>query len=227
MTAILERSHAIVLPQPTGPNPPSRRWIERPLWNRFRPLQVVVLALATIAPVVITTAVGAALVGLLSTESMIELALAAGENPGMITFGAMLLASPVQWVTGRTQVRVRKYLGIAFFLLAASNGAMFAIESGFAAAFSAPFLIAGTIALALATPLFLTSTRWSQRALGMAKWRRLHQLTYLVAAGLLAHVALIGGTGPGSVLITLAVGTRIPAVRRRLEAQGRSRASAR
>ncbi len=188
----------------------------RPVWNRFTPLQLVVIVLATVAPAIIIGAIGAALLGVISLEDMISLALAAGENPGMVTFGAMFLASPVQWFTGQSQIRVRKYLGIVFYLLALSNGAMFALESGFAAALGAPLLVAGTLALLLATPLFLTSSRWSQRSLGMKNWRRLHKLTYLVAAGLLAHVALIGDIGPGAILIGLGFIARIPTVRRHI-----------
>lgn len=214
MTAILERPEPSPAPRTTPPTPPT--WLKRPIWNRFTPLQLMVLTLATIAPLLIVGAVGAALLGAISVEAMINLALAAGENPGMVTFGAMFLASPVQWFTGRSQVRVRKYLGIVFFLLALSNGAMFVLESGIAATLSAPFLIAGTIAVALATPLFLTSSRWSQRRIGMKRWRGLHKLTYAIAVGLLAHVILIGDIGPGAVMIGLGFVARIPAVRRRL-----------
>ena len=214
MTAVLDRPQPTHPPQTTRPKQAS--WFKRPLWNRFTPLQLIVLMLATIAPLIIVGAISAALVGAISTEAMMSLALAAGENPGMITFGAMFLASPVQWFTGRSQVRVRKYLGIVFFLLALSNGAMFVLESGIAAALSAPLLIAGTIAVALATPLFLTSSRWSQRSLGMKNWRRLHKLTYPLAVGLLAHVILVGDIGPGAVMIALGLIARIPAIRRRI-----------
>jgi sulfoxide reductase heme-binding subunit YedZ len=189
-------------------------WRRRRVWNGFTPFQLLVVSLATIAPLLIGGAIGAALLGLISTEAMMQFALAAGENPGMITFGAMFVASPIQWLTGRSQVRVRKYLGIVFFLLALSNGAMFALETGLAAALSAPFLIAGTAALALAVPLFLTSSRRSQRAMGMRRWRAVHKLTYLVAGALLAHVILLGDIGPGAVLITMGFVGRIPVVRR-------------
>ena len=192
--------------------PPS--WWRRPRWNRFTPLQLVVLGLASIAPLVIAGAIGAALLGVISVEAMMGLSLAAGENPGMVTFGAMFLASPVQWLTGRSQVRVRKYLGIVFFLLALSNGAMFVLETGVGAILSAPFLIAGTVALLLAVPLFLTSSRWAQRGLGMRRWRLLHKLTYVIAAGLLWHVILMGEMGPGAVMIALGFLARLPASRR-------------
>jgi DMSO/TMAO reductase YedYZ heme-binding membrane subunit len=185
---------------------------------------------AAAAPVaVIVAGVLLAVVGIISPEAMVNLALGAGENPGMLVFGAMFLASPVQWLTGRTQVRVRKFLGIVFFLLGASNGAMFAIErlltgaagglaGSLGAAVGAPFLIAGSIGLALSVPLFLTSSRWSQKVLGMKRWRLLHKATYLVAVALLAHVMLIGDPGLGALLIAAGFVARIPAVRRRLEA---------
>lgn len=186
-------------------------------------MQLLVMMLATIAPVVVVGAIAAAVLGAISVETMMVVALGAGENPGMITFGAMFLATPMQRLTGRSQIRVRKYLAIMFFLLALSNGAMFVIESGIAAAIGAPFLIAGTMALALATPLFLTSSRRSQRALGMRRWRSLHRATYLVAAALMAHVLLIGDVGPGFVLIAAGFAARIPAVADWLSERGSQR----
>jgi len=225
MTATLQLpppDHATKPAASSGPPPPTP-WRQRRVWRGFTPLQLVVLVLATIAPLLIGGALGAAALGLIDTEAMIEFVLAAGENPGMITFGAMFLASPIQWLTGRSQVRVRKYLGIVFFLLALSNGAMFLLESGLAAVLSAPFIIAGTVAVVLAAPLFLTSSRRSQRALGMRRWRLLHKLTYGVAAALLIHVILMGEIGPGAVLITLGFIARLPAVRRRLTARAERR----
>jgi len=191
------------------------------LWNRFSLWQLAVMGLATIPLTVIATVVTGGLVGLLSHETMTEIALGAGENPGMLVFGAMFLASPVQWLTGRSQVRVRKYLGICFFALACNNGAMFAIEEGIGGALGAPFLIAGSLALVVASPLFLTSSRWSQRTLGMRRWRHLHRLTYIVAAALLAHVMMIPDIGPGAIMIIGGFVARIPAVRERLQARGR------
>lgn len=186
------------------------------MWNRFTAAQLAVMGLAGIAPLYILAVLAAAVAGVIPETTMIEHALAAGENPGVITFGAMFLASPVQWITGRSQVRVRKYLGIVFYLLALSNGAMFMLEEGLGAMLSEPFLVAGTAALAVATPLFLTSSRWSQRAMGMRRWRHLHKLTYVVAAAVVAHVAMIGDLGLGSALILLGAIARVPFVRRRL-----------
>ena len=230
MTAVLSPPLPDASASPkAGPPPPTtsrrtrvRAWLRRPRWNRFTPLQLIVLTLATIAPLLVLGSIGAALLGFISVEAMIGFALIAAEDPGMITFGALLLASPVQWLTGRSQIRVRKYLGIVFFLLAITNGAMFVFEAGLAAAFGAPFLIAGTVALALALPLFLTSSRWSQRTMGMRRWRLLHRLTYVIAVALMAHALLMGEIGPGFVLITSALIARIPAVKRRLTRSSRS-----
>lgn len=220
MTSILNRSEAATSSRTVAT---STSWFKRPLWKRFTPLQLGVLGLATVAPLTIVGAIAAGLLGAISVEAMMGLALAAGENPGMITFGAMFLASPIQWFTGRSQVRVRKYLGIVFFLLALSNGAMFVLEMGLGGILGAPFLIAGTIAFALAVPLFLTSSRWSQRTLGMKRWRLLHKLTYLIAAGLLGHVILMGEIGPGAVMIALGFIARIPSVRKWIANHGTKR----
>ena len=179
-------------------------------------MQWTVIGLASIAPTIITLAILGQLLGLVSTEQMIDTALAAGETPGMITFGAMFLASPVQWMTGRSQVRVRKFLGLVFFALALSNGAMFAIEQAIGDSFSEPFLVAGSLALLMAVPLAATSTRWSQRTMGMRRWRQLHRLTYVIAVALVAHVALTGEPDLGFLLIGLGAIARIPWVRRRL-----------
>lgn len=213
----------ITPPRPAHPQPPQPARGRR----RFSRYQLGVMAAATIAPVIAAGAIAAGLVGAIPIEAMRELALAVGEDGGMITFGAMLLASPVQWATHRTQVAVRKYLAIMFFLLAVSNSAMFIIESGLVAAIGAPFLIAGAVAMLLSIPLALTSTRWSQRALGMRRWRLLHRLTYVIAVALVAHVVLIGEFGLGSLLIVVAAGLRIPAIRRRIVAFGERRRQSR
>lgn len=205
---------------------PSRRergfW-QRPLWNRFTPLQTLVLGAASLPPLLVVGAIVGRVLGLMTEAEMMDLALGAGENPGTIIFGAMFLASPIQWITGRSQVRVRKFLGIVFYLLALSNGAMFAIEEGIGQALSSPFLIAGSAALAIGLPLFLTSSTWAQRAMGMRRWRLLHKATYAVAAALLAHVLLIGEIDLGSTLIATGFALRIPAIRTRLQAIGSRR----
>ena len=206
------------------------RQITSPALRKLSSWQRAVAGLALIAPVVIVSTVVARLIGLTTTEQMVEVALGAGENPGVLTFAAMFLASPIQWLTGRSQIRIRKFLGIVFFGLAVNNFTMFLIErrlegdEGLVAEIAgSPFLLAGIVALLLATPLFLTSTRWSQRTLGMRRWRMLHRLTYVIAVALLLHVLLIPDIGPDTVLLLLGFIARIPANRRRLEARGQRR----
>lgn len=198
-------------------------FLRRPLWNRFTPLQTLVVALASIPPALVALAIVSRVLGVTSEAQMMDLALGAGENPGTIIFGAMFLASPVQWLTGRSQVRVRKFLGIVFYLLALSNGAMFAIERGLTEAFSAPFLAAGSAALAIGLPLFLTSSTWAQRTMGMRRWRLLHKATYAVAAAVLAHVVLLGEIDLGAALITAGFVLRIPTIRRWVQRIGAGR----
>ena len=207
-------------PRVTQSVQPRRSRLRRRLWRGFTAPQLIVLAATTIPPAVVGGLLVARLLGLVSLEAMIGTALAAGEEPGMIIFGAMLMASPVQWLTGRSQVRVRKYLGIVFFLLALSNGAMFVLEHGWAESVSQPFLVAGVIALLIAAPLFFTSSRWAQRTLGMRRWRSLHRLTYVVAVALIGHVLLIPTIGFGELMIAAGLLFRLPPMRRLIQARG-------
>lgn len=183
-------------------------------------MQLLVLAASTVAPAVALGAIVAHVLGMTSQEEMIDLALGAGENPGMLTFAAMFLASPVQWVTGRSQVRVRKYLGIVFYILALNNGLMFAIENGWTQLLSSPLVVAGTAAVALGLPLFLTSSTWAQRKIGMRRWRRLHKATYGVAIAVVSHAFLVGEVDLGVGLIVAGFVLRIPTIRTRLQALG-------
>lgn len=215
--------------------PPPPRVVQRQLRHRTSPLrnlspwQLGVAGLSLIAPSVALFAIFARAFGFFTTEEMIELALGAGENPGTFTFAALFLASPVQWLTGRSQVRIRKFLGIVFYGLAVNNFAMFVVEqrvdgTGVLAEIGgSPMILAGFTAFLLATPLFLTSSRWSQRFLGMRRWRLLHKLTYVVAVALVAHVLMVPDAGPDTVLLALGFAARVPSIRRRLQARGRRR----
>lgn len=55
----------------------------------------------------------------------------------------------------------------------------------------------------------------------MARWRKLHKLTYVVAIGLLVHLFLAGEAGLTGLAILVALATRAPAIRNRLEAFGK------
>jgi len=179
---------------------------------------VVAVAALPLVGIVLTTIAGA--LGIISVDQMTDTAVALGEEPGMFTFAAMLWCSPIQSFVKRTQVPVRKALGILFGGYAVSNFVMFAIGEGLAESLSAPFLVAGTVAMLLSMPLVLTSGRWAQRRMGMRNWRKLHKLTYLIALALVLHVALVGEIGLSGVLIVGAMIARIPKLAATLAAFG-------
>lgn len=171
---------------------------------------VVAAAAVPLVGILLTTIAGA--LGVISVNQMIDVALTLGEEPGMFVFAAMLWCSPVQWLVKRTQIPVRKMLGILFGGYALANFAMFVIDEGLLASLSAPFLIAGTVAMLLSIPLVATSSRWAQRKIGMKNWRKLHTLTYVIAFALVLHVALVGELGLSGALVLGALIARIPPV---------------
>jgi sulfoxide reductase heme-binding subunit YedZ len=54
------------------------------------------------------------------------------------------------------------------------------------------FILFGMIALVVMIPLALTSTNWSIKRLGAARWKRLHQWVYIAAVAAVIHFALFG-----------------------------------
>lgn len=182
---------------------------------------VVSAAALPLVGIVLTTIAGA--IGIVAVNDMINISLALGEDPGMVVFAAMLLCSPVQWLVNRTQVPVRKWLGIMFAGYAFSNFAMFVIEEGLVASVSEPFLIAATVAMLASIPLLATSGRWAQRKMGIKNWRRLHKLTYVIALALVLHVALIGELGLTGMFVLAALLTRVPPVANAIRARGNRR----
>ncbi len=180
---------------------------------------VVAIAAMPLVGIVLTTIAGA--LGIIPVGRMVDVALVLGEEPGMFVFAAMLWCTPVQWLVKRTQVPVRKMLGILFGGYAVANFVMFVVEEGLLASLSAPFLIAGTTAMLLSIPLLVTSGRWAQRTIGMKNWRKLHKLTYVIALALVLHVAFIGEIGLSGVLILAAMFARIPPVAEAIAGLGR------
>ncbi len=184
-------------------------------------VQRLVVTAAALPPVGIVLTMIAGALGIIGLNQMVNAGLALGEDPGMFVFAAMLWCSPVQWLVKRTQVPVRKTLGVLFGGYAVSNFMLFVVEEGLVASLSAPFLIAGTLAMLLSIPLVVTSGRWAQRTMGMRNWRTLHKLTYVIAAALVLHVALIGEIGLSGLLILAALAARIPPVAKAIEGLGR------
>ena len=106
-----------------------------------------------------------------------------------------LLITPLrQWTGWQTLASWRRMLGLFAFFYSVTHFLCFAwLDMGFEWAAivrdiaKRPFILAGSTALLLMLPLAATSSNRAVRALGGARWRRLHKLVYGVAALGLLH----------------------------------------
>lgn len=73
------------------------------------------------------------------------------------------------------------------------------------------YQILGFTALTLLLPLFLTSTNWAQKKLGIW-WKRLHSLVYIIVWIVFLHVALVQGITLVSVVIFAIAGTELMSI---------------
>jgi sulfoxide reductase heme-binding subunit YedZ len=105
-----------------------------------------------------------------------------------------LLVTPLRRITGWNAVlHLRRMLGLFAFFYAVLHFLCYAwLDMGFDAAAivrdipKRPFVLVGTLALLLMTPLAATSFKRAIKALGAARWRLLHRLVYaIVLLGLL------------------------------------------
>ena len=105
-----------------------------------------------------------------------------------------LACTPLKIIFGWRQfLLLRKPLGLYTFVYATLHFFVFiGLDYGFdlgliwEATFEKLFALIGFVALALMTPLALTSNRWSMRQLGK-NWKRLHQLVYLISILAVLH----------------------------------------
>ena len=106
-----------------------------------------------------------------------------------------LAVTPLRHLTGLNGLlRLRRMLGLFAFFYGVVHLLCY---SGFDMAFDLhdivrdiakrPFILAGSVGLTLMIPLALTSFNRAIRALGAARWQRLHRLVYVVAAAGLLH----------------------------------------
>lgn len=101
-----------------------------------------------------------------------------------------LACTPLKIVTGWTwPIRIRKTLGLLGFAYAAIHFTTYvvidqrlAIGAVAADVAKRPFILVGTVALALLVPLALTSTSSALKRMGFARWKRLHRLAYVAPA---------------------------------------------
>ena len=106
-----------------------------------------------------------------------------------------LAVTPVRRLTGWNEaVRLRRMLGLFAFFYAALHLATYAvldrsllIEEVLDDLTKRPYVIVGFSAFVLLVPLAATSTNGMVRRLGGRRWRRLHRIVYLAAAGGVVH----------------------------------------
>lgn len=107
----------------------------------------------------------------------------------------VLLIGPLRtWTGWPVWLRFRRATGVAVFVYAALHMLCWAwFEQGFdlhdmwADLVKRPFILVGAITLALMLPLALSSNNGAVRKLGVAAWKRLHQLIFFIAPLAVLH----------------------------------------
>jgi methionine sulfoxide reductase heme-binding subunit len=140
---------------------------------------------------VVLTTLGTNVLGTNPAETLIR-------NTGDWTLRMLCLTLAVtplrQWTGQAALARFRRMLGVFSFFYASLH---FACYSGFDMGFvraditadiaKRPFILVGTAALLLMTPLALTSFNRAIKAMGGARWRLLHRLVYVIVLLGLLH----------------------------------------
>lgn len=106
-----------------------------------------------------------------------------------------LTVTPLRKLTGWAELaRFRRMFGLFVYFYAALHfTAWLGLVNGFSVDMALrdiakhPFVLAGMTALALMTPLALTSTNGMIKRLGAKRWQRLHRLVYVVGAVAVFH----------------------------------------
>ena len=118
----------------------------------------------------------------------------------LIFLSLTLAVTPVRKITGWNWLsHFRRMLGLfAFFYACVHFSFYFALQRSFSVTgvfedtAKRPFIFFGMAALVLMIPLALTSTNGMIKWMGARKWKRLHQLVYLVAIAAAIHYWLNG-----------------------------------
>jgi sulfoxide reductase heme-binding subunit YedZ len=119
-----------------------------------------------------------------------------GTGDWVLRFLCLTLAvTPLrQWTGWSALARLRRMLGLFAFFYALLHFLCYAwLDMGFAITDilsdipKRPFVLVGTLALLLMTPLAATSFNRAIKALGAARWKQLHRLVYAIALLGLLH----------------------------------------
>ena len=113
----------------------------------------------------------------------------------LIFIALTLSVTPVRKITGWNWLsHFRRMLGLfAFFYACVHFSLYFSLQRSFSLmgivqdTEKRPFIFFGMTALVLMIPLAITSTNGMIKSLGARKWKRLHQLVYLVAIAAAIH----------------------------------------
>jgi methionine sulfoxide reductase heme-binding subunit len=171
-------------------------------------------------------------------------ALSRGTGDWTLRFLCLTLAvTPLRQITGwAALLRLRRMLGLFAFCYGLLHLLCYAwLDMGFDLGAivrdipKRPFVLAGTLALLLMSPLAATSCDRAVRALGAARWRQLHRLVYMVVLlGLLHFFWMrsakndLAEVGVYAVVISVLLGWRLWAAwRNRNRAQAARRPNAR
>jgi DMSO/TMAO reductase YedYZ heme-binding membrane subunit len=120
----------------------------------------------------------------------------------VVLLGATLWCSPLNTLTGRSFVRLRKTFGLSFACCALSNLVTFLFEEG-TVRIAQPLALAGLAPIGMSIPLVATSTNKMIRRLGRRRWDQLHRLTYPIGVAVIAHLWLVPqDDGPGGNIIS-------------------------
>lgn len=160
--------------------------------------------------------------GGLGVEPIKELEHRLGEL-GLQMLVATLAVTPLRRFAGVNLLRFRRALGLlCFYYITLHLLTWLVLDVQIVAQIWAdivkrPYITIGMAAFTLLVPLALTSNNWSVRRLGAARWRRLHQISYLAAIlGAVHFTMLVKGwqVEPllylAGVLALLAVRLRLP-----------------
>lgn len=114
---------------------------------------------------------------------------------------AVLAVTPLRRFAGLNLIKFRRALGLlTFFYIAVHLAIWLALDIQFfwaeiwADILKRPYITIGMTGFALMLPLAITSNNAAIKRMGPAKWKLLHQLTYLAAiAGALHYIWLVKG----------------------------------
>jgi sulfoxide reductase heme-binding subunit YedZ len=138
-----------------------------------------------------------------------------------------LVITPLRKLVGLNLIKFRRAIGVLTFTYVALHLLVWLVldvqvlSQIWADILKRPYITIGMLGFVMMIPLVITSNNWSVKRLG-AGWRRLHQLTYLVAILGGIHFIMIAKGIQLEPLIYMAVilgllAYRLPAIRKSLQ----------